>query len=135
MYMWLTGNQVLDFMTINRFRSKRMKDVILDVFTEVVNLLIEEKYIKFENYFLDGTKIEANANKYSYVRRNGKRPDRGVILLGFGLDHFSMNPVSIPVIKETIRSLSAEKCRKIANTALTFSTSEEVENCIHAALH
>lgn len=68
MYMWLTGNQVLDFMTINRFRSERMKDVILDVFTEVVNLLIEEKYIKFENYFLDGTKIEANANKYSYVR-------------------------------------------------------------------
>lgn len=67
MYMWLTGNQPLDFMTINRFRGERMKDVILDVFTEVVNLLIEEKYIKFENYFLDGTKIEANANKYSWV--------------------------------------------------------------------
>ncbi len=67
MYMWLTGNQPLDFMTINRFRSERMKDVILDVFAEVVNLLIEEKYIKFENYFLDGTKIEANANKYSWV--------------------------------------------------------------------
>lgn len=67
MYMWLTGNQHLDFMTINRFRSERMKDVIFDVFTEVVNLLIEEKYIKFENYFLDGTKIEANANKYSWV--------------------------------------------------------------------
>lgn len=29
--------------------------------------LIEEKYITMENYFLDGTKIEANANKYSFV--------------------------------------------------------------------
>ncbi len=67
MYMWLTGGQAPDFMTINRFRSERMKDVILEVFTEVVNLLLEEKYIKFENYFLDGTKIEANANKYSWV--------------------------------------------------------------------
>lgn len=66
-YMWLTGNQTPDFMTINRFRSSRMKDVIFEVFTEVVNLLLEEKYIKFENYFLDGTKIEANANKYSWV--------------------------------------------------------------------
>jgi transposase len=67
MFMWLTSNQTPDFMTINRFRSERMKDVILDVFTEVVDLLMKEKYIKFENYFLDGTKIEANANKYSWV--------------------------------------------------------------------
>jgi len=52
---------------INRFRSERMKDVILEVFAEVVELLVQENYIKLENYFLDGTKIEANANKYSWV--------------------------------------------------------------------
>jgi hypothetical protein len=66
-FMWLTGNRPIDFMTINRFRSERLKGIIEDIFTEVVHLLIMEKYIKFENYFLDGTKIEANANKYSYV--------------------------------------------------------------------
>jgi len=66
-YMWLTGNVQLDFMTINRFRSERLKGIIDDIFTEVVDLLLREKYIKFENYFLDGTKIEANANKYSWV--------------------------------------------------------------------
>jgi hypothetical protein len=33
----------------------------------VFGLLLREKYIKFENYFLDGTKIEANAGKYSWV--------------------------------------------------------------------
>jgi transposase len=65
--MWLTGNVQLDFMTINRFRSERLKGIIDDIFTEVVDLLLREKYIKFENYFLDGTKIEANANKYSWV--------------------------------------------------------------------
>ena len=67
MYMWLCGGNVPDFKTINTFRSERMKDIILDVFSEVVELLIEQKYIKLENYFLDGTKIEANANKYSWV--------------------------------------------------------------------
>ena len=66
-FMWLTGNVQLDFMTINRFRSERLKGIIDDIFTEVVDLLLREKYIKFENYFLDGTKIEANANKYSWV--------------------------------------------------------------------
>lgn len=67
MYMWLCGGNVPDFKTINTFRSERMKDIILDVFSEVVELLVEQKYIKLDNYFLDGTKIEANANKYSWV--------------------------------------------------------------------
>lgn len=67
MYMWLCGGNKPDFMAVNRFRSERMKDVIIKVFAEVVDLLEKEKYIKLENYFLDGTKIEANANKYSWV--------------------------------------------------------------------
>ncbi|MEC1782096.1 IS1182 family transposase, partial [Schinkia azotoformans] len=33
----------------------------------MIHKLIEENYITMENYFLDGTKIEANANKYSFV--------------------------------------------------------------------
>ena len=67
MYMWLSGGNTPDFKTINTFRSERMKDVIIVVFAEVIELLIKEKYVALENYFLDGTKIEANANKYSWV--------------------------------------------------------------------
>lgn len=67
MYMWLSGGATPDFITINRFRSERMKGVLLDVFTEIIALLAEEGYINLENYFLDGTKIEANASKYSWV--------------------------------------------------------------------
>jgi transposase len=73
-FMWLSGNQQPDFRTINRFRSEVVKDVIEAIFTSVVELLIEEQYIKLENYFLDGTKLEANANKYSWVwAKNTKR--------------------------------------------------------------
>src|SRR5690606_568860 len=66
-FMWLSGNNRPDFRTINRFRSSTMKNVIDDVFIEILTFLIEEGYVKLENYFLDGTKIEANANKYSWV--------------------------------------------------------------------
>jgi transposase len=66
-FMWLSGNQQPDFRTINRFRSEVVKAVIEDIFTSVLELLLEEGYVKLENYFLDGTKIEANANKYSWV--------------------------------------------------------------------
>ena len=66
-FLWLTGNVRLDFMTINRFRGERLKGIIDEIFTGVVELLLREQYIKFENYFLDSTKIEANAGKYSWV--------------------------------------------------------------------
>ena len=66
-FMWLSGNQHPDFRTINRFRSSVVKEVIEDIFAAVVELLMDGKYIRLENYFLDGTKMEANANKYSWV--------------------------------------------------------------------
>lgn len=66
-FMWLSGNNRPNFRTINHFRSSRLKSTIQVVFSSIVELLIEAGMIKLENYFLDGTKIEANANKYSFV--------------------------------------------------------------------
>jgi transposase len=66
-FMWLSGNQHPDFHTINRFRGQVVKETIGDIFTAVLLLLKEGGYIQLENYFLDGTKVEANANKYSFV--------------------------------------------------------------------
>jgi transposase len=68
-FMWLSGEQHPDFHTINRFRSDRMKEVIYETFFSVADLLRGEGLVKLEDYFLDGTKIEANANKYSFVWR------------------------------------------------------------------
>lgn len=77
-FMWLSGNSRPDFRTINRFRSTVMKGIIEPVFASVLELLVDEGYVKLENYFLDGTKVEANANKYRWVwakstRRNKER--------------------------------------------------------------
>lgn len=66
-FMWLSGNQQPDFRTLNRFRGEVVKEVIEEIFTSVLMLLLEAGYIHLENYFLDGTKLEANANKYSFV--------------------------------------------------------------------
>jgi transposase len=66
-FMWLSGMIKPDHGTIHNFRAKRLKEAIEDVFGSVVSVLIERGYIKSENLFIDGTKIEANANKYSYI--------------------------------------------------------------------
>ena len=66
-FMWLSGNSHPDFHTINRFRGVVVKETIGEIFTAVLLLLKAGGYIQLENYFVDGTKIEANANKYSFV--------------------------------------------------------------------
>ncbi|ANX13435.1 transposase [Fictibacillus arsenicus] len=65
--IWLSGFQTPDFRTINRFRSERLKGLIDDLFKQVLVLLVEEGQVQLESYFLDGTKIEANANRYTFV--------------------------------------------------------------------
>ncbi len=40
------------------------------------------------------------------------------LLLGLGLDEFSMAPSSIPVVKELIRKLDVKECQEVANLAL-----------------
>lgn len=67
MFMWIAGRQQPDFRTINRFRSERMKTVLETVFTAVLQFLAEEKSVRLEHYFVDGTKIEVNANRYTFV--------------------------------------------------------------------
>lgn len=66
-YLWLSGGNQPDFRTINGFRGEKMRGVIEEVFTLVLELLVEEGYVKLENYFVDGTKIEANANRHKVV--------------------------------------------------------------------
>lgn len=65
--MWLTGMRPLDRNTVNRFRSKRIRPVFEDIFSEVVAVLAEAGHVTLDTYFLDGTKIEANANKFTFV--------------------------------------------------------------------
>ena len=65
--MWLAAMQTPDFRTINDFRGIRMKAMMDELFETMILKLIEDKHITMENYFLDGTKIEADANKYSFV--------------------------------------------------------------------
>ncbi|MCK5180181.1 MAG: phosphoenolpyruvate--protein phosphotransferase, partial [Candidatus Omnitrophica bacterium] len=53
-------------------------------------------------------------------------PVLALILLGLGLDEFSMSPVSIPQIKKLIRSVSLKDAQEVAEAVLQLSTGEDV---------
>ncbi len=52
------------------------------------------------------------------------------ILLGFGLDEFSMSPISILPARKLITSLSYEDMQKLANEVLAMGTAKEIKEYI-----
>jgi transposase len=65
--MWLSGMEKPDHNTINRFRSERLRGVIKKIFAQVVLLMVESGHVDLQKVYTDGTKIEANANRYTFV--------------------------------------------------------------------
>lgn len=53
------------------------------------------------------------------------------LLLGMGLDAFSMSGISIPRIKKILKNLDSKECKKLVDEILEFSTAEEIKNRIN----
>jgi transposase len=80
MFMWLAGSQRPDFRTLNDFRGKLLKGVMEEIFVTAVKMLAAKGYIKLENYFQDGTKVESASGRYTFVwkkavEKNDKKLD------------------------------------------------------------
>ena len=67
-FMWLlNGEPAPSHATISRFQDERLSEVMEGLFYQFVEKLYEMGEVKFKNLFVDGTKIEAYANKYTFV--------------------------------------------------------------------
>ncbi|HET8962376.1 MAG TPA: IS1182 family transposase [Chitinophagales bacterium] len=75
-FMWLAGMQQPDHNTINRYRTERLKDVLKTIFAKVVQLLSKNGHLSLKEIYTDGTKIEANANRYTFVWGNSVKHNR-----------------------------------------------------------
>ena len=75
-FMWLAGMSQPDHNTINRFRGQRLQKTLQPIFTQVVLLLCQEGLLSIKELYTDGTKIEANANRYSFVWGNTLKANR-----------------------------------------------------------
>ena len=66
-FRWLAGCQQPDFRTINAFRKDKLAPIIEEVFVAVVRLLEQQGYVQLQKLYVDGTKIESRANRYTFV--------------------------------------------------------------------
>ena len=67
-FMYLLGdNPAPDHNTIARFRAERLAGCEKELLEQFVAMLVEWGLVSLATVFIDGTKIEANANRYSFV--------------------------------------------------------------------
>lgn len=78
-YIWLAGYNKPDFITINRFRN-RVKKEINGLFTQLVLLLAERGFVSLDVAYIDGTKMESKANKYTFVWRKSVERNRAKLM-------------------------------------------------------
>lgn len=123
-FLWLSGKQFPDFRTINDFRGKRLKHQIHTIFSKVVLMLVDLGYVSLDVQYIDGTKIESAANRYSFVWRKSVEKNKlklqakvGNIIQqiekGIREDNAAGDliptPINSKVLKERIKELNANE--------------------------
>ena len=67
-YMWLLDDMPApSFVTIGNFIRDNLTDSVENIFLAINKVIFEKEHVDLSHGYLDGTKIEANANKYSWV--------------------------------------------------------------------
>jgi hypothetical protein len=77
--MWLAGRNTPGFRTINQFRSGVLKGAIEELFRRMLEFLVDNSYVRFEDYFVDGSPFGANANKHKMVWKKNAERYKGMV--------------------------------------------------------
>ncbi len=105
-FMWLLNGELApSHATISRFQDERLSEAIEGLFYQFVEKLYEMGEVKFKNLFVDGTKIEAYANKYTFVWK--KAVEKNLVKLNKKIEDM------LPVICERYgfnRNVVLEEC-------------------------
>ena len=76
-FMWLLNDHpVPSHMTISNFINECLLESIENIFAEINAYIFEEENVDLNHVYIDGTKIAANANKYSWVWKKSSLKSR-----------------------------------------------------------
>lgn len=76
-FMWLLQEEKApSHMTIDNFMNNCLSCNIENIFNEINRYIFEQANVDLEHIYIDGTKLEANANKYSWVWKKSSVKNR-----------------------------------------------------------
>lgn len=115
-YMYLLeGRQAPDHSAIARFRSEHFGKCAELFLSQMARMLLELEQITTTEVFIDGTKIEASANKYTFVwkksvtKHQARLLQKTALLVGEIIDRYEMKPLWHKGSEETTCKKDSEK--------------------------
>lgn len=75
-FMYLMDNERPSYRTFGYFINEVLADSIEDIFNEINQKIFEEECVDLNHIYIDGSKFEANANKYSWVWKKATEKSR-----------------------------------------------------------
>ena len=130
MYL-LEGKPVPDYATFARFRSIHFAPCAKRILAEMSNLLYELGEISGESIFIDGTKIETCANKYTFVWKKAVTKNQEKLLIKiadliaeceqlYGIQIVYGDTVKMKHVKRLRKKLYAKEYRNIRRLSGPF---------------
>ena len=117
--MWLAQGYVPSYRTINRFRvNPMMSELIRQCFVQFRCQLIEENLIDLEAIFIDGSKIEADANKFSFTWKKSIEKHHANLIEKSNqmYDQLLADQVIPAIERENHDQLSIEELKEVASS-------------------
>lgn len=120
--MWLTNRLQVTHQTIKNFMDKYLKENVQEIFIQLIKVIKENENINENILYIDGTKIESRANKYTFVWRGSiekyrknlfKKVTKLIEILkeqyqNFGIDFSTFKTYKIEYIHSILRFINYE---------------------------
>jgi len=74
--MYLMDRETPSYRTFGYFINEVLPDSIEDIFSDINHAIFEEEQVDLQHIYIDGSKFEANANKYTWVWKKATEKSR-----------------------------------------------------------
>lgn len=75
-FIYLMKNETPSYRTFGYFINEILKDSIKEIFNDINKKIFEAEHVDLQHLYIDGSKFEANANKYSWVWKKATEKSR-----------------------------------------------------------
>lgn len=106
-YMYLMDGETTSYVTFSTFINEIIIPNIYDIFGNINKTMISEMNLDIQDVFIDGSKFEANANKYKFVWKPNKKYETLKNKVAILLDKYNIKPqkITASTISEAITRL------------------------------
>ena len=75
-FMYLMDREKPSYRTFGYFINEVLSESVEEIFAEINRTIFEEEHVDLQHIYIDGSKFEANANKYSWVWKKATEKSR-----------------------------------------------------------